>query len=145
MENDRSKGAKEYKRKQIESSTPVQLVVLLYDGAIEMINRATKVIEEKPDNWIEKFHNHLVAAQNIITELTVSLNMENGGDLADNLFRLYEYINHQLVNANIEKKVENLVEVKGLLQTLKDGWVAISTKPTEQQPSGSNEGLNLQG
>ncbi len=145
MDKDRSKGAKEYKRKQIESSTPVQLVVLLYDGAIEMINRASKVIEAKPDNWIEQFHNHLIAAQNIITELTVSLNIEHGGELASNLFRLYEYINHQLISANVEKSTKHLIEVKGLLQTLKEGWVTISEKPTGQQPSGTRDGLNLQG
>lgn len=145
MDKERAQKAKQYKRKQIESSTPVQLVILLYDGAIEMINRAVVVIEEKPDDWIEKFHNHLVTAQNIITELTVSLNMERGGDLANNLYRLYEYINHQLVNANVEKDVKHLSEVKGLLQTLKDGWVSISEKPAGQQPTGASDGLNLQG
>lgn len=145
MDKKSSEGAKEYKRKQIESSTPVQLVILLYDGAIEMINRASKVVEEKPENWIEQYHNHLVAAQNIITELTVSLNIENGGELANNLYRLYEYINHQLVNANVEKDTKHLAEVKGLLQTLKEGWTSMSEKPTGQQPAGTSDGLNLQG
>jgi flagellar protein FliS len=140
-----SDGAKEYKKKQIESATPVQLIILLYEGAIEYLNRAEKVAEKKDNDWIEKYHNHLIAAQNIVTELTISLNMEKGGDLAKNLFRLYEYINHKLVTANVEKDAQSISEVKDLLLTLKKGWVGLAEKSAGKQMRIDDTGLNLQG
>ncbi len=140
-------GAREYKRKQIESASPVQLVLLLYDGAIDQLNKAEVVVNKKEDDWIERFHNHLIAAQNIITELTVTLNMEQGGDLAKNLYRLYEYMNYRLVNANMEKDVAALDDVKQLLINLKEGWEGLSKKVAGQPPAGDcmDGGLNIQG
>ena len=93
--------AKRYKKRQIESATPGQLVVLLYEGAVDHLNRAELSYKETGPERIEKFHNSLIACQNIISELMVSLDMEKGGEIAKNLFRLYEYINNRLIDANL--------------------------------------------
>jgi len=137
--------AKRYKKRQVESATPGQLVVLLYEGAVDHLNRAELAYQETGPERIEKFHNHLIACQNIITELTVSLDMEKGGDIAKNLFRLYDYINRRLVDANLEKTIEPLKEVKEILSNLKSAWVSVVEKEDTGMAPKSNIGLNLQG
>lgn len=135
-----------YKRRQIESATPAQLVVLLYEGAIDHLNRAELVYGEEGPERIEKFHNHLIACQNIVTELTVSLDMDRGGDIAANLFRLYDFMNHQLIEANLKKELEPIHEVKKLLTTLRAAWVDVADKESTNKPiQQSTVGLNLQG
>lgn len=140
--------ANRYKRSQIESATPVQLVVMLYDAAIDSLKKALQIQEEddSPDG-IEKFHNQLIRCQNIITELTVSLDMDRGEEIAKNLFRLYEYMNHRLIDANIKKDEEPVKEVIKLLEILREGWVSIQDKDEAQvQPKNQGPtGLNLQG
>jgi len=64
----------QYKRMKIESATPEMLILMLYDGAIKNICLAQEMIHDK--SKIEHCNNHFVKAQNIITELMVSLNFE---------------------------------------------------------------------
>ncbi|MDF2550135.1 MAG: flagellar protein FliS [Chlamydiales bacterium] len=142
---DQEQAARFYKRKQIESATPGQLVLLLYEGAIDHINRAELAMADSGPDTIEKFHNHLITCQNIVTELIVSLDMEKGGDIAQNLFRLYEYINFRLVKANISKSMEILKEVKDLLSNLKLAWAQVIEKESSHARPRQNLGLNLQG
>jgi flagellar protein FliS len=55
----------------------------------------------------------------------VTLNFETGGDIAKNLYQLYEYMNFKLVRANIDKNPEGIIEVKNYLQELRDTWAQI--------------------
>jgi len=146
MNKEQEDVAKKYKRGQVESATPGQLIILLYDGAIDYLKRAENALEKSGPECIEKFHNNLIAAQKIIAELTASLDMEKGGEIAENLFRLYDYMNHQLIEANMSKKVQPIHEVQGLLETLKSAWVDVIAQepaiPANHKPS---SGLNLQG
>ncbi|MCB1136818.1 MAG: flagellar export chaperone FliS [Chlamydiia bacterium] len=138
--------AKFYKRKQIESATPGQLVVLLYEGAIEYLNRAERALGQEGNSRYEHFHNNLIACQNILTELSVSLDMELGGEIAENLYRLYDYMNYRLVDANMEKDLKGLHEVKELLSTLREAWIEVVKKETtSSSPGRSAMGLNLKG
>lgn len=139
--------AKLYKQKQIESASPGRLIVLLYDATIEFLVKAEKDFEAQGPSWIEDFHNSLIGAQNIITELLVALDVEKGGEVAKNLFRLYEYMNHELVEANMNKTVEPVETVRGLLETLRDAWVEVqdSVSSGETGPIPEGTGLNLQG
>jgi flagellar protein FliS len=139
--------AREYKKKQIESASPGQLIVMLYDGAIDHLNKALLAMEETGPHRIEKFHNHLITAQNIITELTVALDVEKGGDIAKNLFRLYEFMNTRLVEANVKKNIGNIEEVKDLLVTLRAAWHEVQHVPINQDADRrlATGGLNIQG
>ncbi len=111
--------AKQYKQQQIETSSPEELLILLYDGAIRFCNLAKTAFKE---NNIEKYHNNLLKAQRILTEFMSSLDMEMGGDMAKNLFMLYEYLHHCLVQANLKKEVDKIDEVLSHLRTLKSTW-----------------------
>ena len=61
----------------------------------------------------------------IISSLQASLNFEQGGDIANNLNSLYDYLTQQLLKATSEKNVDYLREVSGLLSEIKDGWDSI--------------------
>jgi len=139
--------AKSYKRKQIESASPGRLIVMLYDAVLEKLDSAEKILEEKPgSDRIERFHNNMVTAQNIITELTAALDMEKGGEIAKNLFRLYDFANWRLVDANIKKDVSAIREVRQVLEILKAGWEEVQdTKLDDSEVKKLSKGLNLKG
>src|SRR5579884_3708680 len=115
MNNAYVKQAKQYQEQAILTATPEELLILLYEGAIRFLNLARKAIENKE---IEKSHNNLIKAQKIIVELMTSLDFEIGGEVAHNLYRLYEYYHYRLVQANIKKDVTMVDEVLTHLRNL---------------------------
>jgi len=136
-----------YKRQQVESASPLELILLLYNAALDSLTLAEEVYDDKDPSTIEKFHKHLIKTQNIVTELIIALDMENGGELVMNLFKVYEYINWRLGKINISKEIEGIEEVKNLLNILKGGWLSVQEKEKKEQPSSKSEegGLNIQG
>ena len=110
---------KQYKKTQIETTPKEQILLMLYDGAVRFLHQAKAGFAEKN---IEKIHNNLVRVQNIITEFETSLDMETGGDFAKNLFALYEFMNRQLVKANMKKDEAALDVVIKHMTELRDTW-----------------------
>ncbi|SCA58521.1 Flagellar protein FliS [Chlamydiales bacterium SCGC AB-751-O23] len=141
--------SKTYKKQQIESASPGELVILLYDGAIDYLTKAQNALQEDGIDRIEKFHNNLISCQNIITELTASLDMEKGGEIAKNLFRLYDFMYRKLVSANLEKNNEDLSSIKNMLVQLRDAWMKVVGKEMGKTDSQSAQStianLDLQG
>ena len=125
-----------YLKNQIETSSPEQILILLYDGAIKFLNQAKIGIQNKD---IELTHNNLTKAQNIISELRNTLDMEIGGDLANNLYALYNYFNRRLVQANIKKEIEPVDEVLEHLRGLRDTWKQAIIKKREEEKLSSQE------
>ncbi|MBY0404966.1 MAG: flagellar export chaperone FliS [Cyanobacteria bacterium] len=119
MLNGYANQAKQYKQQQIETASQEELLILLFEGAIRFLNIAKVAHSEKN---IEKYHNNLLKAQRILTEFMSSLDMELGGEIAKNLFNLYEYLHYQLVQANIKKDVTMIDEVLNHLRQLKGTW-----------------------
>jgi flagellar secretion chaperone FliS len=122
--------AENYRNTQIMTASPMQLVLMLYDECI----RALKVAEDafavdSPQN-IEKISQNLLQAQNVITELTVSLDMEKGGEIATNLHRLYDFMSDHLMEANIRKTVTPVQNVLEMMTGLRETW----GKVAEQEP-----------
>ena len=118
-----------YLKNQIETSSPEQILILLYDGAIKFLNQAKIGIQNKD---IELTHNNLIKAQNIISELRDTLDMEIGGKLANNLYALYNYFNRRLVQANLKKEIEPVDEVLEHLRGLRDTWKQAIIKKREE-------------
>lgn len=110
---------KQYKQTQIDTAPKEQILLMLYDGAVRFLNQVKVGFAE---NDIEKIHNNIVKTQNIITEFQTTLDIENGGDFAKNLFALYEYLNNQLFQANIQKKEAYVDEVLRHISELRDTW-----------------------
>ncbi|MBY0450717.1 MAG: flagellar export chaperone FliS [Cyanobacteria bacterium] len=134
MLNPYAQSAKQYQKQQVETASPEELLLLMYDGAIRFLNVARKSMEEKN---IEKSHNNLIRAQHIVTELMASLDMEIGGEVAQNLFRLYDYLHYRLVQANIKKDTAMIDEVLTHLRSLKETWeqaIKIAHQERQQAP-----------
>ena len=110
---------KQYRQTQIDTAPKEQILLMLYDGAVRFLNQAKAGFAEKN---IEKIHNNIVKVQNIITEFESTLDMKTGGEFAQNLFALYEYINNQLLLANIKKREECLDEALKHMTELRDTW-----------------------
>jgi flagellar secretion chaperone FliS len=112
---------KEYKKNQIINANQPKLILMLYDGAIKFINIAIELIPKKKASNIEEIHKNIVKAQDIIAELTSSLNMDIG-DISQRLFSIYMYINNKLIEANIKKDEKPLMEAKRYLVDLRSAW-----------------------
>ena len=111
-----------YKNNSVMTASPNKLVIMLYDGAIKNLKLAEMAIEEKQ---IEKVNNYIIKAQNIIAEFMTTMNFEAGGDIAKDLYQLYEYMYNRLIRANIDKDIIAIAEVKKYLEELRDTWSQI--------------------
>src|ERR1700680_3182331 len=102
-----------YAETQTQTADPGELVVMLYKGATRFLASAIKAIDARD---LQTASNKLLLAQAIITELIETLDMKQGGELAQNLGRIYEYMNFRLVDANMRKDAEPAREVQTLLK-----------------------------
>ena len=118
-----------YRKASVNTLDQNKLIIMLYDGAIKQSGFALEHIKK---NDIEKAHNALVKAKNIVAELMSSLNMEKGGEVAKNLKSLYAFMFSQLIEANMNKESKPIVTVIGLLKELREAWVHIGN--TGKQP-----------
>lgn len=118
----------QYKKVSIESgvdaANPVELIVMLYDGAILSCNTAVPYV--KNNDFKSKGDALYKAIRIIQSGLKMSLDHEAGGEIAINLDALYTYMTNQLVKANIENLEAPIHEVVKLLTELRGAWEAIS-------------------
>ncbi|MBU6427836.1 MAG: flagellar export chaperone FliS [Cyanobacteria bacterium REEB65] len=115
----------QYQMAQYETAPPDKLLLMLYDGAIRFTNSGIKAMGEKN---IEAAHKNCIRVQNILTELMSTLKFDVGGDIAQNLFRLYEYLHRRTIAANLNKDPEILLEVVSHLRDLRETWAQASKK-----------------
>ncbi len=114
-----------YKKASVNTLDQNKLIIMLYDGAIKNANFAVQYMDS---GEIEKVHDSLIKTKNIVTELLATLNMEQGGEIAKNLKSLYSFMFSQLIEANMEKKSEPVLNVIDLLKELRGAWVQIKEK-----------------
>lgn len=110
-----------YKETQAQTANSSKLLLMLYDGAIRFVKLGIEGIEQKD---MEKANNNLIKAQAIINELIASLNFDY--PIANNLSRIYDYMLHQLIQANITKNKSYAEEVNDYLVDLKEAWTEAS-------------------
>jgi flagellar protein FliS len=135
-----------YRETQIKTANQAKLIIMLYDGAIKHLNVAIEALNKKHQKY-DVMNNSIIKAQDIISELMVSLDFEKGGDIAQNLFSLYIFMNRQLLDANVQKLIEPLEDVKGMLMELRAAWAAISKRNDLESESSSENGngINIAG
>jgi flagellar secretion chaperone FliS len=133
-----------YKKAQVQTANQGKLIVMLYDGAIRFAKASTEAIK---NNKLEAAHRNIVRAEDIITELLLSLDYDKGGDIAKKLASIYIYVNEQLLEANITKKAEPLELVIKLMSDLRESWVKISGQMTDADSFDMDKkgGLNISG
>ncbi|CAH1054237.1 flagellar export chaperone FliS [Paenibacillus pseudetheri] len=116
-----------YRQSSIQTSTPAQLVVMLYDGAIRFVRTAMDGLRKHD---LEKTNLNLGKAQTIISELMSTLDYTY--EISKNLYSMYEYTNFLLVEANIRKDLVKAEEALGYLTELRETWLQASKIATTQ-------------
>ncbi len=112
-------GAKQYKQMAVKTANRGQILLMLYEAAIQNVKKASICIE-KGD--LAGKGVAIGKAHDIVNELLNTLDFEVGGDIARNLERLYNFMIEQLVKANMTNTKEPLNAVQKNLETLLDAW-----------------------
>lgn len=106
-----------YKQSAIMTASPEELTLMLYNGLVRFIMAAQKAIDDKD---IEKAHESIVRADDIIVEFRSTLDMQY--ELSQGLAMMYEYMSDRLIEANLTKDKEILEEVLHFARDLRDTW-----------------------
>jgi flagellar secretion chaperone FliS len=118
-----SQFVKSYKSTAVQTATPGQLVLMLFDGALRFLATATHGFTlENIAQRNELIHNNLIKTQNIVRELQCSLNMTEGGEFAQRMYALYDYVLDQMRLSNRLKDASPLVIVENVLRELREAW-----------------------
>lgn len=112
----------QYKTNSVNTS-PLQLVVMCYDGMIRFMGKAKEAIEKKDIVNKVKFINKTLA---IVDELQNSLDFRQGGEVARNLDRIYDYFNNELMKVSMKDDLEILAHLLTLTRDLRSAWAEIA-------------------
>ena len=156
--NPYNKYIKQYQASNINTATPEKLMILLFDGAIQFLQKAKVAITE--NNYKERSAN-IDGARKIIRELMRTIDLENGNDVSKQLFKLYNRMVMNLIKANIQKNCEKIdeviedlsnirwgfqkaIEIQSGVTTLEDAMkeqnpLAASETPSQQEGDTNNE------
>lgn len=110
-------GYKQYHQSLVNTATPQELTLMLYNGLVKFLKLAYQGMEEKN---VEKVSNNIIRAQDIITEFISTLDFKY--EVSNGLMLLYDYMNRSLLDANIKKDKEIIEEVIGYAEELRDTW-----------------------
>jgi flagellar secretion chaperone FliS len=117
-----------YQNNSVETASPGELTLMLYNGCIKFIKIARKSIE---NNEIEKKNTNIQKAQKIIQELMVTMDQQYA--VTQEIMPLYDYMNRRLVEANTKNDVEILDEVQGLALEFRDTWKQVILESRKMQ------------
>ena len=139
-----------YKETKVRTAGQGQLIVMLYDEAIKQLTKAVELLElnnkdKKEPGRIEQISKAIMKTEEIITELMVSLDFEQGGEISKNLFSLYTWFNRELVEANISQDIDRMSTVKNMLSELRNTWSSVASKIPSEQQNREMVGLNIAG
>lgn len=127
----RPHGADAYRQAEALSRSPLELVVMLYDGALRFLSEAREAMARRD---LVSRGRAISRALAIVSELQSTLNLERGGLVADDLDRLYTYINGRLLDVNLKQDATAIDEAHRLLSALRDGWGQIASAPAASAP-----------
>ena len=115
--------AQVYKKNAITSASPGQLVLMLLDGVVRFAGQAIEGLDN-PDfiRSHEISHNNIIRTQAIVAELQGTLDFEKGGQLSVTLYRIYDYLQAQLEEANANTSKEPLLNVIRFAGEIRDSW-----------------------
>ena len=123
-------GLNAYRRTEVQSRTSLELVVMLYDGALRFLAQTRDAMARGDIRARQAATSRLLA---IISELQSTLDLERGGEIATNLDALYTYMTERVLAGTGAGDPAAIDEVRRLLENLRDGWQAIA----QQQAAGA--------
>jgi flagellar secretion chaperone FliS len=108
-----------YKNNSVNFSSKEKLLVMLVEGAVNFSKIGRQAIVDRD---IQKAHINIVKTENIFYELMATLDVSKGGEWAEALMKVYDFIISRLIAANIKKDVEIMNEIIPLIEYVKDTW-----------------------
>ncbi|MBO5737879.1 flagellar export chaperone FliS [bacterium] len=108
MANPYNRYIKQYQTNNITTATPEKLMIMLFDGAVQFLQKAKVAIEEKN---LQERANNIEATRKILRELMRTIDLENGNDVSKSLFRLYNRMVMKLIKANVSRDINLIDEV----------------------------------
>ncbi len=138
-----------YRQTRVKTASQGQIIVMLYDEALRRIDQAHSALDDGPKSY-DVVNSAVGKAQDIVTELMASLDFEQGGELAENLFSLYSFFNRQLREANLQKSKQPLEALRPLMADLREAWQRIASSSPESSNAGTGApteggGINFAG
>lgn len=124
---------KSYKSAEVVTADRGKLVIMIYDHCIKWIRRAE---EDCKAGSLEKMAKSIQRAQAGITELMCALDMEKGGDIAKNLFNLYDFYSKHLTTAIKDRSAKALADVLAMMSSLREAWV-VAVENVRREDRGS--------
>jgi flagellar protein FliS len=134
-----------YRKVATQTASPGQLVLMLYEGAISFLEKGLVGFDHAdPLEFNQTISNNVLRAQAIIHEMNSRLDMKQGGEIADNFRRLYNYFYRRLQEANLRKQKEPIEEVVMRLRVLRDSWSEMLQRGPVETPAPEAASLDLQ-
>ncbi|WP_353893756.1 flagellar export chaperone FliS [Proteinivorax hydrogeniformans] len=118
----------QYKQTQINTASPGELVLMLYNGAIKNLNQSIKALEE--DNK-EEFRVKIEKTQDIVVELTATLKQDE--EISKNLASLYQFVINRLIKGHSSLSKEPVEEALRILNEMRDTWKEMLSKLNEEK------------
>ena len=120
LNNQQRAAFSQYQNNKVLSASGPELTLMLYDGAIKFLNIAENAIEKKD---IQSAHNNIIKTEKIIDYLLNTLNMKY--EVAKDFENMYLYISRRLVEANVSKDIDIVIEVNKHIHSIRDTWVQV--------------------
>jgi len=137
-----------YKETKVKTAGQGQLIVMLYDEAVRQLTIAAELLglnknDKKDPGRIEQISKAVMKTEEILTELMVSLDFEQGGEISKNLFSLYTWFNRELLEANINQDSGRMITVRNMLSDLRNTWSTVASQSPKDHHAAV--GLNIAG
>ncbi|TYS69891.1 flagellar export chaperone FliS [Sutcliffiella horikoshii] len=116
-----------YQQNSVNTATPGELTLMLYNGAIKFMKLAKKGMEDKD---IEMKNTNLIKAQKIVQELMVTLDTSH--DVGKSMMTMYDYMNRRLIDANLKNDSSIVDEVEGHMMEFRDAWKQVIQSSRQQ-------------
>jgi flagellar protein FliS len=119
------RGINAYRQTEVQSRSPLELVVMLYDGALRFMNEAKAGFAE---GNIPRRAEAMSRTMAIIDQLQNTLDMKAGGDIAQSLDQLYTYVRERLLQASLQQSAAPVDEAMAVITNLREGWAEITAR-----------------
>ena len=124
--------ARTYTQLSVEGSSPVGLVLALYDNALSSLHRARRAMEANDIELRTQYLNHVLS---IIAHLQGTLDLERGGEVATTLLQFYSYARVRILEVSLTNSKEKLTDLSSHFSSLREAWQLIEGQTSESLKS----------
>ena len=123
-------GLQSYQTNDISTASQSQLILMMYDGALQAVSQSIQCMDQKDVAGQSKY---ILKAQDIINELSLALDLKQGGEVSKTLEQLYQFVLNQLIQANMTSDKMYLESIIKVLSPLRDAWGRIAEISNEAE------------